>query len=87
MFLVALLAVQWPFATFLMSTASMNRIFGTIYFDFYTTSHSWEFRRLFYPYERTAIGFVLRLFAALILGIFSTRLGLAWGGAVARVKR
>jgi hypothetical protein len=82
-FLGVLLAAQWPFAIFLMSTASMNRIFGTIYFDFSTPSTSFEFRRLFVHRGEFAPG----LATALAVGVLSTRLGLAWGAAVARVKR
>ena len=33
-FIAVLVAVEWPFASFLMSKASQNRFFGTIYFDY-----------------------------------------------------
>jgi len=33
-FTAVLVAVEWPFASFLMSKASENRFFGTIYFDY-----------------------------------------------------
>jgi hypothetical protein len=33
-FIVVLTAVEWPFAHFLMTDASKNRFFGTIYFDY-----------------------------------------------------
>ena len=33
-FVALIVAVQWPFATFLMSPASRNWVFGTIYFDY-----------------------------------------------------
>jgi len=84
-FLAVLVAVQWPFATFLMSTASMNRIFGTIYFDYLTPARSYELRRIFrtQPLGPTAIGLAI----AWGIAIVSARLGLSWGAAAARVKR
>ena len=33
-FVAVLVAVEWPFANFLLSKASENRFFGTIYFDY-----------------------------------------------------
>jgi hypothetical protein len=84
-FLAALVAVQWPFASFLMSTASMNRIFGTIYFDYLTPARSYEIRRIFrteWP-GQAAIGFAI----AWTMAVVSARLGLWWGAAAARVKR
>jgi hypothetical protein len=84
-FLAALVAVQWPFATFLMSTASMNRIFGTIYFDYLTPARSYEVRRIF---RTQSIGAALQGFAvAWLVAVVSARLGLWWGAAAARVKR
>jgi hypothetical protein len=87
LFVGVLLAVQWPFADFLMSTASMNRVFGTIYFDFYTSSSSYELRRLFYRYEKTPLEMAAGFGLAFLLALVGTRLGLAWGGAVARIRR
>jgi hypothetical protein len=54
-FVAVLVAVEWPFANFLMSKWSENRFFGTIYFDynsrpngydrlreFFEVSHGWD---------------------------------------------
>jgi hypothetical protein len=39
-FLMAFVAVQWPFATFLMTPLARNRFFGTEYMDFSTPVQS-----------------------------------------------
>jgi hypothetical protein len=87
LFVAVLVVVQWPFATFLLSTASMNRVFGTIYFDFYTSSHSYELRRIFYHYEKSTLELALGFGLALGFATLGTRLGLAWGSAVSRIRR
>jgi hypothetical protein len=86
-FVAVLIFVQWPFAGFLNSTASMNRFFGTGYFDYSTTAQSYELRRLFYPYEHGVRQFAAGLALAAVLAFLGTRLGLAAGAAVARVRR
>jgi hypothetical protein len=86
-FVAVLIFVQWPFAGFLNSTASMNRFFGTGYFDYSTTVQSYELRRLFYPYEHGVRQFATGLALAAVLAFLGTRLGLAAGAAVARVRR
>jgi hypothetical protein len=46
-FLLPLVAVEWPFADFLMSPAAANRFFGTRYFDYGMPSTSADFLRQF----------------------------------------
>ena len=43
-FVAVLVAVEWPFASFLMTPAAANRFFGTIYFDY--NSPSWGVDRM-----------------------------------------
>jgi hypothetical protein len=43
-FVAVLVAVEWPFASFLMTPASANRFFGTMYFDY--NSPSWGVDRM-----------------------------------------
>jgi hypothetical protein len=86
-FVLVLVMVQWPFASFLMSKASMNRVFGTLYFDFLTPSYSYDVRRLFYPYEKASTEIGLGFALAVLLSVVGTRLGLAGGKAAARVQR
>jgi hypothetical protein len=85
-FVLSFLAVQWPFAYFLMSPASRNWIFGTAYFPYSDPAGF-----LYDPYEFEAtekLGtFLITLAVALVASIVTTRLGLAWGGWMRRVRR
>jgi len=51
-FVLSLVAAEWPFADFLMSKASQNRFFGTAYFDYNMPSQSYDYLRLFWQPER-----------------------------------
>lgn len=83
-FVLSFLAVQWPFANFLISPASRNWVFGTAYFAYMDPAGS-----LYDPYKFTPVGqgFALWMIAAVVVAILTTRLGLAWGDWMRRVKR
>ena len=49
--LASLLAVQWPFASFLISPASANWFFGTKYFAYFARPNGFDVRHLFFPAE------------------------------------
>ncbi|HWF37659.1 MAG TPA: hypothetical protein VG322_04010 [Candidatus Acidoferrales bacterium] len=85
--LASLLAVQWPFASFLISPASANWFFGTKYFAYFARPNGFDVRHLFFPAERTAGEFYLVLAEAFTLAILSSRLGMAWGEWVRKVRR
>jgi hypothetical protein len=87
LFVVTFVAVQWPFANFLMSPAARNRFFGAIYFGYNTPPTSYYYRHLFYPVERFALDFWIGMAAALTFAILTTRLGLAWGNWMRQVRR
>ena len=53
-FLLAFLAVQWPFANFLVSPASANWFFGTKYFAYFASPNGYDVRHLFFPLDTTA---------------------------------
>ena len=83
-FVLGLIAVQWPFANFLMSPASRNWIFGTAYFPYYEPAvNPYRFTVL----ERTTTSFVLTMAAALGTSVLTTRFGLAWGDWMRRLRR
>ena len=86
-FLAALLAVQWPFATFLHSPAAGNWIFGNNYFDYNLRPDDMYVRHLFFSVEKTAAQFWTEIALALFFAIATTRLGLAWGGWMQRIRR
>ena len=72
-FVMALVAVEWPFADFLMSKASANRFFGTMYFGFPEPPTSFDVMRVFRLPETGAtlwigLGWAM-LFAALSIWV------------------
>ena len=85
-FLIVFVAVQWPFANFLLSPASGNWFFGTHYFPYFEHPTSYAVRRLFFS-DRTASQFWLGMAEALGVAIVSSRAGLAWGQWLQNVRR
>jgi hypothetical protein len=86
-FLAAFLAVQWPFATFLVSRASANWFFGTKYFAYFATPNGYDIRHLFVPIDYAAFGFWMIMAEAVLLAILSSWLGAAAGEWVRAIRR
>ena len=86
-FLGGLLAVQWPFAYFLLSPAARNWFFYTHYFDYRTTRRSYNFRHEFFPWEKTPEEFAWNLALAFAAAMLTAALGLAFSRWLSRVKR
>jgi hypothetical protein len=78
LFVAVLVAVEWPFASFLMSHASQNRFFGTMYFDYNSRPDRFDRLREFFSPEH---GFTLYfgLFRAAVYASISTWIGLTLG--------
>jgi len=73
---VVFVAVQVPFASFLVSPAGRHGFFGTIYFDYGTQPNSWVIKGIFLPPEHN---FALLMAIAFAAAILTTRIGLGWG--------
>jgi hypothetical protein len=86
-FLVSFVAFQWPFANFLMSPLSRNRIFGTHYFSYDDTAGFMFDPYKFQASENTRIQFWIVMTIALIAAILTTRLGFIWANWIKRVQR
>jgi hypothetical protein len=87
LFIVSFLAVQWPFANFLMSPAARNPIFGMAYFAYFDPATF-----LYDPYqfqlaENTRAQFWLVMAMALVASVIMSRLGFAWGDWMRRMRR
>ena len=85
-FVGVLVAVEWPFATFLMSKASQNRFFGNIYFDYNSRANGYDRLRLFFEPDhglRLAVGLLL----ASVYASISTFAGLKFGDWMRGVQR
>ena len=89
-FVAVLVAVQWPFANFLMSPASHNWFFFVGRDMSYAVSHASRLWRDEFAH-RPADGTPLLLAKGLLVGVLyaslSARLGLAWGRWMQRVAR
>ncbi len=86
-FLLAFLAVQWPFANFLQSPASMNWFFHTDNYYYALPPTSYAVRRAFVPIDGSTGALVTGLVIAAVLAAASARVGLWWGGWMRRVRR
>jgi hypothetical protein len=80
------LAAEWPFANFLNSTASNNWFFGTGILDYGTPPNSYVAQHKFYMPE-SAAEFSLWIGIGVIFATLSTRLGVAWGDWMKRIRR
>lgn len=86
-FLTLFLAVQWPFASFLMSEAARNRFFNADNFVYWMSPTGVEWSRSWIPPEEGAMPLGVGLLAALMLGAFSSYVGLWFGRWMTRVRR
>lgn len=86
-FVAVLVAVQWPFASFLNSPAAGNWVFGNNYFDYNLRPNDLYVRHLFLSVEKTTRQFWTEMALALVFAILTMRLGFAWGGWMQRIRR
>jgi len=86
LFVALLLAVEWPFAGFLMSPAARNRFFGTAYFWYGLAPGSYSARYLFYSPE-TVTAFWQGIAITIGAAILSVRAGISRGEWLQSVKR
>lgn len=86
LFVAVSFAVEWTFANFLLSKASENRFFGTIYFDYNSRATGYDRARRFFAPEhggRLEIGLLI----ASICAVVSTWIGLIFGRWARGVRR
>lgn len=86
-FTLVLLAVQWPFGDFLMSEGARNWFFGTESW-YFGSSPDWQYRFAFMPwYQHSGVELVKGIAIAMLIGLFSARIGLVWGNWMTKVQR
>ena len=85
-FVAALVAVQWPFANFLMSPLASNGVFGTTYHPYMVPSDWFGVRGLFKPFEGMG-PFAIRMALAVFAATLFTRLGIMFGNWMRKVQR
>jgi hypothetical protein len=86
LFVATLALVQWPFANFLMSPWSRNRVFGTIYFGYYERPTWLEMQNQFSP-SGTMGQLALGMLAAVGIAFVTSRLGIGVGDWMKKIKR
>jgi hypothetical protein len=85
-FIAVLTAVEWPFANFLLSDASKNRFFGTIYFDYNSRPMGMDrLRQWLQPDQGVAL--FAGLARAAVYASISTWIGLQFGRWMRGVRR
>ncbi|MEZ4905394.1 MAG: hypothetical protein R2822_28335 [Spirosomataceae bacterium] len=87
-FVVLLLAIQWPLGSFLReSPYARNWIFGSHY-DYFGNDPHWEYRFKFPPWVlQSTTDFGIGIVYALGFGYVSARIGLAWGKWMRKIQR
>jgi hypothetical protein len=86
-FLGSFIAVQWPFANFLMTPAARNWFFGAGYLDFSTPPRSAYARHVFFAREATAAQFWRGMLIALAVSCLMMWIGIHAGRAMQKVRR
>ena len=86
-FVASFVAVQWPFADFLMSPASRNWIFATNNFPYFIPPRSAWVRNVFFPTDASAAAFWVHMGFAVIVAVVMTDLGFRWGEWMRRIRR
>jgi hypothetical protein len=86
LFIAVLTIVEWPFANFLLSKASENRFFGTIYFDYNSRPNGYDRLRQFFEPD-SGITLYWGLLRAAIYASISTWIGLSFGRWMRSVQR
>jgi hypothetical protein len=85
-FLAAFIAVQWPFAIFLMSPLARNRFFGAGYWDFFTLPSS-PYARFQFIAPETPRQFAIGMMIAALISWLMSYVGLHLGRVLQRVNR
>ena len=85
-FIAVLVAVEWPFASFLLSKASENRFFGTIYFDYNSRATGPDRMREFFNPD-SGLPLLAGLTIASACATVSTWIGLKFGNWMRTVQR
>jgi hypothetical protein len=87
LFAGVLLAVEWPFADFLMSEYARNWFFGSHYLGYYAHPKSYQRLNEYAVMEKTSAEFAWKLAQAFLAATVMAWLGLRWGRWMRSVVR
>jgi hypothetical protein len=85
--LATLVAVEWPFGNFMISPLARNWFFGMIYFPYQEPISMHQLAYRFEAYEPTRLAFWRGLGLGWIAAVISSRIGIAFGGWLLRIRR
>src|SRR5579863_7742181 len=86
-FLLASVAVTWPFAYFMISPYARNRIFAMNEFSYDTPPSQYHLGWTLRAYEQSRAEFWTGMLIALVATILSARVGMLWGDWMRRIRR
>ncbi len=86
-FLAILIVVEWPFATFLMSSMARNRFFSTTDFPYFALPTSPTVNHIFVHWEQTPLEFWRNMGLGFLFSVASMWAGIYWGGWLKKVRR
>jgi hypothetical protein len=86
-YLVVMLLVHWPLGDFLIAPAARNWVFGQNYFSYGVPPSEYHFQFEFVDREATFALFLRGISIAFVIAILSSRVGLAAGDALRRLRR
>jgi hypothetical protein len=86
-YLAVLLLVHWPFGNFMISPAARNWIFGQGYFPYMESPSDYHWSWEFVDRAPTTGLFLQGIGIALVTAIIGSRIGLAAGDALHRLRR
>lgn len=85
--LATLVAVEWPFGNFMISPLARNWFFGMIYFPYQEPISMHQLAYRFEAYEPTRLAFWRGLGLGWVAAVISSRIGIAFGGWLLRIRR
>ena len=85
-FIAAFVAAQWPFASFLISPAARNHVFGTNYFA-YSDPANLVYNPYQFVLDKTHAAFAEGMMLALVMSLIFSSLGMALGNWMRTVRR
>jgi hypothetical protein len=86
-FFIATLAVNWPFAYFMMSPYTRNRIFTMNEFPYSMPPSDYHLAWTLRSYEQTRGEFWMGMLIGLVATVISARIGMLWGDWMRRIQR
>jgi hypothetical protein len=86
-FLAASLAINWPFAYFMMSSYARNWVFAMNQFGYSMPPSQYRLAWTLRRYESTSMEFWVGMAIALVATVLSVRIGMLWGDWMQRIQR